>query len=156
MYRRQLKLQHGFLLLPVVLALTLTAAIAYMLNREGGMSVRSASSQIQIDSARYYAEAGMNHARWRMENVSGCTSYTDLPSTAFETGSYSATINPKQGSPVTISATGIHGTGATKTLTRTNIQVNSGPVTNTLHADQDTFLHSSQQDSNNGRKVTSM
>jgi hypothetical protein len=49
--------QCGYILLPVVLALTLVAVAAYLINRDSAMDANIAAGQKQADEARYVAEA---------------------------------------------------------------------------------------------------
>lgn len=113
---------RGFILLPVVLALTLVAAVAFLLNREGGMNMRMAAGGLQADGARYVAEAGLAQVNAQTQGRN-CTGYTDLPATTFGANRFSATVNPKVGSPVTLAATGTTAGGAAGTLTRGNVTV---------------------------------
>ena len=58
--------QRGFLLIPVVLALSLIGAIAFLLTRQGAMEVSLEASSLAVDQARYVAEAGFRHQIWRL------------------------------------------------------------------------------------------
>lgn len=112
---------NGYILLPVVLLLAFTAAISYVLNREGGGEVRSAGNQRHIDASRYAAEAGLQHEAW-LAQTKNCANYTNLASTplalAADGASYSATVSPTSGSPVLITATGTLTDGTSHTLAR--------------------------------------
>ena len=123
---------RGFVLLPVVLALTLLAALAFQLNRESGMSVSLGAHGLQADAARFAAEAGIAQLN-RQTQSRNCTGYTDLGATAFGPHSFSATVNPKSGSPVTLVATSATADGAGATLSRANVEVwRTTPLTITL------------------------
>jgi len=113
--------QRGYILLPVVLALTLVAVAAYLINRDSAMDANIAAGQKQADEARYVAEAGFNHMLWKLRHGNG--TYQNMPTTAFGAHSYSATVTPLTGSPVTIVATATMANGATRTLRRDNVTV---------------------------------
>ena len=114
----------GFILLPVVLALTLVAAVAFLLNRSGGMNMNLAARGFETDSARYVAEAGLAQIIAQTQ-ARDCSGYTDSGTTAFGPNSFTATVNPKSGSPVTLTAMGTTARGAVATRTRTNVIVHS-------------------------------
>ena len=102
--------RKGFVLLPVVVGLTLIAAIAYYLTREGAMNVDINSSEIKIADARNIAEAGFRYKQQQLESL-GCTGY----STAFETvnidinHSFSVKAGATGGTNLEISSDGIIG-----------------------------------------------
>ena len=49
----------GFTLIPVMLAMSLIAAIAFLLNRDNGMNINLVAGQMDAYGARYAAEAGL-------------------------------------------------------------------------------------------------
>jgi hypothetical protein len=62
-----------------------------------------------------------------------CTGYNALSNVAFAADSFSVTSTPTSGSPVTLQATGVTASGATTTLTRSNVPVyRTTPYTFTL------------------------
>jgi Tfp pilus assembly protein PilX len=122
---------RGFILIPVLLTLTVIGVIAFLLNREGGMNANIAGGEGRLDQARYVAEAGLRHTQWLMSQNTSCTGYTDLQATTFADGSYSTTVNPKSGSPVTIAASATLSDGSAYTLTRSDVPV-QGAQTNTI------------------------
>ena len=144
---------RGFILLPVVLALTLVAAVAFLLNRAGGMNMQIAAGGLQADSARYVAEAGLAQINFQTQGRN-CTGYTDLAATTFAAGSFSATVNPKSGTPVTLASTATLADGATSTLTRNNVTAHrTTQYTVTLQpgaAGLDTFIRSANPTTNYG------
>ncbi|OIQ96183.1 TGF-beta propeptide [mine drainage metagenome] len=145
--------QSGFILLAVVLTLTLVAAIAFLLNRAGGMNMRMTAGGLQADSARYVAEAGLALIAFQTHGRN-CSGYTDLPATTFGTSSFSATVNPTAGSPVTFTSTATLADGSTSTLTRTNVtETQTTPYTLTLQPGTpglDTSIRSSIPNKNYG------
>ena len=149
---------RGFILLSVVLALTLVAAVAFLLNRSGGMNMSLAARGLQADSARYAAEAGLAQASFQAQQKN-CTGYTDLPTTTFGAASFTASVNPKAGSPVTLVATATTAGGAVATLTRDDVIVYQiTPTSVTLQAadstGKDTSLNSGNRTSNYGALVS--
>ena len=52
----------GFILLPVVLALSLIASVAYLANRDSAVGVAMVAGGTDRLRARYAAEAGLQHA----------------------------------------------------------------------------------------------
>ncbi len=127
----QTSIQRGFILLPVVLAITLIAAVAYLMNYDGAMNVNSLGKEIESSEARFVAMAGMNRMLWQA-NKSNCTGYANLTNAAFGTNNYSATITPTSGSPVSISVTGTHANGASYTINRDRVKVYQPPKNVTL------------------------
>ncbi len=117
----------GLVLLPVVLVLLTVGSIAFLLNHQAAMHTEIASHSAGLDEVRYVAEAGFEHERWRLDRAN-CTGYTNLPSTAFGTHSYSATVTPTLDSPVAITATGTLTDGATRTYSRLNVRIYAAAV----------------------------
>ncbi|NOU20945.1 MAG: DNRLRE domain-containing protein [Methyloglobulus sp.] len=152
---RQAKFQNGFILLPVVLAITLIAAIAFLMNREGAMNVNQLGGEMQSTQASLAAKAGMNHMLWQSTNAN-CTGYTNLATTSIGTNSYSATISPTSNSPVSIAATGTDANGASYTINRDRVKVYKPYTTVTLQLsptkpdDKDALIASGNSTSNFG------
>jgi hypothetical protein len=140
----------GFTLLPVILAMSLIAAIAFLLNRDSGMNAGMVASQSDADRARYVAEAGLQAVN-ALTQAKGCTGYTNLNTTAFGAGSFTATVTPASGTPVTLTATGTAG-GTSASLIRANVVVTT-PYTLTLQPGTtglDTYIRSSGPSTNYG------
>lgn len=114
----------GFTLLPVILAMSLIAAIAFLLNRDNGVNAEMIAIQSEADRARYVAEAGLHAVNAITQGK--CGGYTGLATTSFGAGSFTATVTPATGSPVTLTATGTTSGGASATLTRSNVAVVGG------------------------------
>lgn len=146
----------GFTLLPVILAMSLIAAIAFLLNRDNGMNAGMVASQSDADRARYTAEAGLQAVN-TIAQGKNCTGYTDLGTTAFGTGSFTATANPKSGTPVTLTAAATTAEGASAALTRSNVTMHQTPYTITLQpgtTGMDTSIGRSSPTVNNGADPT--
>ncbi|HEY5291522.1 MAG TPA: DNRLRE domain-containing protein [Burkholderiales bacterium] len=154
------RLRHGFtarrarafILLPVVLALMLVAAVAFLLNRAGGMNMQMAAGGLEADSARYVAEAGLAQINNQTQGLN-CSGYTGL-SAAFGAGSFIATVSKPSGTPVTLASTATLADGATSTLTRSNVTMHqTTQYVATLMPDAaglDTYIRSANSDTNYG------
>jgi hypothetical protein len=116
----------GFTLLPVVLAMSLIASIAFMLNRTNALTANMVESRADFERARYAAEAGLQAVNYMVQQA-GCagtypTSAAPLVDAAFAGSAYSAYASAASGSPLTLTSTGTHN-GASVTLTRSNAYV---------------------------------
>src|SRR5262249_34740182 len=96
--------QLGLILLPVVIALSLIAVIAVLLNRDNGMNLTLAARNLQADAARYVAEAGLAQMNYRVQGAN-CAGYPTLTSVAFGSDRFDASATPTSGTPVTLTAT---------------------------------------------------
>ena len=142
----------GFTLLPVVLAMSVVAAVAYLLNRDAGVHASMINSQLASDRARYAAEAGLQAANFAVQSA-GCggvypTASTPVTYANFAGASYSAYSAIATGSPVTLVATGTY-QGVAVTLTRPNVIVYQPRQTKVYqpgpNTSQDTYLDSGQE-----------
>lgn len=131
--RRWLPRSEGYLLLPVVLVIAVLAAVAFLMNHESALDIRTASSSAEGDAARYVAEAGLRHALWKAD-TGACSGYV-LPATSFGSHSYQAVFTPNNGSPVSISVTGTLASGASRTLRREGVVVRDTSSVDTLQPD---------------------
>jgi hypothetical protein len=126
----------GFALLPVVLALSLLAATAYLMTRESAMGGALLTSTQRQDRARYLAEAALRHADWQVQ-AANCSSYSDIPTTNLGNATYSASVTPTSGSPITVTATGTLADGTSYTLTRAAERVYETPTSLVLQLSSD-------------------
>jgi hypothetical protein len=159
----------GFTLLPVILAMSLIAAIAFLLNRDNGVNARMIANRSDLDRARYAAEAGLQAVNFVVQ-AAGCagTNYpiSSSPVTNINFGgaAYSAYASKNQllgGTPAPpisfITSTGSYN-GASVTLTRNNVYVYQSPSTTVVvrpgeslqPTRQDTFLSIVNPDRNYG------
>ena len=125
----------GFTLLPVVLAMSLIAAIAFLLNRDNGINISMVAKQMDTDRARYAAEAGLQAANAKVQSVN-CSGYpvsaSPIANNNFSGASYSAYATSASGNTTGLVSTGTYN-GASVTLTRNNIYVyQASPNTYTL------------------------
>lgn len=116
----------GFTLLPVVLAMSLIGAIAFLLNRDNGFNANLIGAQSDLERARYAAEAGLQAVNYTIQALGCAGSYPilSLPVTDSNFGgaAYSAYANNSSGSPLTLTSIGTYN-GASVTLTKTNAYV---------------------------------
>ena len=140
---------RGFTLLPVVLAMSIVAVVAFLLNRDNGLNARMITQQADIERARYAAQAGLQAANFALQ-AAGCsrTAPVSVSNANFAGASYAASSETATGSPTTLVATGTY-KDASVTLTRTGVHVYQPRATRVVQPDagagQDTFLDSSQE-----------
>ena len=91
--------QHGYILLPVVIMLTLVATVAFMLNNESALDSGITSSQLEPKQADYVARAGLNHGLWQVRQQ-GCGPYTDLSNQPLNSHRYTTTLTTGLGSTI--------------------------------------------------------
>ena len=118
--------QLGFTLLPVVFAMSMIAAIAYLLNRDSATNAAITANQSDVDRARYAAEAGLQAANYQVQQK-GCgggfpVSGSPVINNNFGGASYSAYANQATGTTLTLTSTGTYN-GTAVTLTRSNVLV---------------------------------
>ena len=141
---------EGFVLVPVVLGISLIAMIAFLLTREASLDVRVASGALQADRGLYVAEAGLAHQRWLLDQ-SNCAGYTNLSSEPFGSHTYSTTVTPTSGSPVTITATAALADGTVGSYSRSDVPVYDDPGVAVLQpAGRDSWINSGSPTQNNG------
>ena len=147
--------ERGFILLTVVVAITLVAAIALALSYQGASETNIASGEIQRDQLRYITQAGMAHAKSQLSPNDTCDSYTQISSTPFGAGTYTTSISPTEGSPVTVTATGSLQNGAQYVLSRDDTAVYSAAITQSIKLQpgsegQDTYIEADRPSDNYG------
>ena len=120
-------MQQGYVLITVVVTLFILSAIALLLNRESSMSVNMAANELRVATARYAAEAGYNHAFWQA-NSGSCTGYANPLTANFGANSYTVSVSPTSGSPVSINAAGTLTSGETVNLNRNNLAIYQSPT----------------------------
>ena len=90
----------GFVMIPVVITISLMAVSAFLLNLEGVAQLKRTETRGEAEQAGYVAEAGLNHALWRVDEAS-CGPYNALSSTNFGNHSYQATVTTEGGGALT-------------------------------------------------------
>jgi len=91
--------QHGYILLPVVLFITVIATIAFLINNDSTINGKLTAAEIEAEKVQQVARAGLAHAVWGAQN-SGCAgdmSMTTVPFGQGGAGSYTATITTPGG-----------------------------------------------------------
>ena len=117
----------GFTLLPVILIMSLIAAIAFSMNRDNAMNTAMISTQTDIARARYAAEAGLQAVNYAVQNI-GCDDMINIypiqmsaiSDADFNGASYSAFGNTLFTPPTTLTSVGTYNSTSV-TLTRNNI-----------------------------------
>ncbi len=103
----------GYILVPVVMALTLIALLCYMLNRSSGIDLHAISSRGERVQAGYVAEAAVQHARWFLKT--DCAYRAPITDEPFMGHSYSASLSDNADGTVRIVATGTLSSGVSLT-----------------------------------------
>ncbi|MDI1298376.1 DNRLRE domain-containing protein [Methylotenera sp.] len=143
----------GFTLLPVVLAMSLIAAIAFLINRDNGMNTDMVVNQMNTDRARYAAEAGLQAANAKVQSISCGGGFpvvgTPVTNSNFGGTSYSAYATSAGGNTTSLISKGTYN-GTSVTLTRNNIYVYQSPaVTYTMQPNatvgMDTYIDSAAE-----------
>ena len=151
---------RGFTLLPVILAMSIVAAVAFLLNRDNGLNARMITQQGDVERARYAAEAGLQHVNYVVQ-AAGCggtfpISSSPVTNANFRGASYSAYSTTSSGSPITLVSTGTYN-GATVSLTRNNVYVFMPRMTSVVQPDgttgMDASLNSDFPDRNYGAEA---
>lgn len=151
----------GFTLLPVMLAMSLIAAVAFLLNRDNGMNVSMVARQMDTDRARYAAEAGLQAVNANVQSLN-CSGYpistSPITNSNFGGASYSAYATSASGNTTGLVSVGTYN-GSSVTLTRNNVFVYQTTAnTYTLQPDGtsgiDTYIDSANSTKNFGASNT--
>jgi len=89
--------QTGYILLPVIVVITLVAAIALLMNTESALESNTAGSELDAQQAQYVAEAGLNHALW-LNRQQGCGPYGNLTDEPLDNDKYTTALTTDLGS----------------------------------------------------------
>ena len=148
---------RGFILLPVLVTLALVAVLAFLVNRDSGISMSMAARGLDADAARYAAEAGLSQINNATQRLN-CAGYTNLSAVSFGSARISASVAPNSGTPVTLSSSATTASGAAASLTRANVVVHqTTPYVLTLQPGAnglDTYIDSVKQTFNYGADTT--
>jgi hypothetical protein len=149
--------ERGFALALVLIVLTVAGGVALVMTRESTLSARMASTEIAIDHAAYLAEAGYQHALW-LARRQNCVGYPSLVNMPLDGGTYSVTVTPSSGSPVTIESTASLLDGTTqRVFRRTDVPIVPPPTSMTHYFGpelDDAYLRSDQPAQNFGAATT--
>ena len=88
--------QTGYILLPVIVVITLVAAIALQITTESALESNTAGGEFDAQQAQYVAEAGLNHALW-LTLQQGCGPYGNLIDEPLGKGKYSSNLTTDLG-----------------------------------------------------------
>jgi hypothetical protein len=91
-------------MLPVMITLTLVATIAFMMNHESNVNIKTLNNDLDVRQAEYLTQAGLNHVLWQTANQ-GCGPYTDLNNQPLAGGSYTTTLTTDLGSTTSYTIT---------------------------------------------------
>ncbi len=150
MIRAQPATQQGFLLITVVLILGVLAAMALMLSGSTSLDNALVAKHAESATLDYLAESGMAHSQWQLTQNDSCLGYTDLPNTVFGEHSYSGTVSPTAGSPVSVTAVGTLADGSVRRLTYDEVMTFQPRNLTTLNVTGDTYLYKWKSDWNYG------
>lgn len=89
--------QHGFILLPVVLLITVVATVAFLINHDSALNVDMTNSGTETVRIEQITRAGLVHATWATQ-ASACGGDFTLPAHIIDDGTYSATVASPGGS----------------------------------------------------------
>ncbi len=151
----------GYTLLPVVLSMSLVAAVAFLLNRDNGMNAGMHAARDDAERARLAAEAGLQAANYAVQNQNCAagfpTSLAPVTNANFSGAAYSAYADRASGTatPLSLSATGTYN-GISVTLTRPTVYAyQSARQSSSLQPDpttgKDTYLDNKFPDRNYGK-----
>ena len=93
--------QTGYILLPVIVVITLVAAIALLMNTESALESNTTGSELDAQQARYVVEAGLNHALW-MNRQQGCGPYGNLTDEPLDNDKYTTVLTTDLGSTTAV------------------------------------------------------
>lgn len=145
---------RGFTLLPVVLAMSLVAAIAFLLNRDNGVNANLIGAQSDRERARYAAEAGLQAANYAIQAKVCAGGYpissSPVTDSNFGGATYSAYASSISGLRPSLTSIGTY-KGASVTLTKSTVYTfQSGIQTWTTQPgfplSKDTFVDPSSPD----------
>jgi Tfp pilus assembly protein PilX len=89
--------QTGYILLPVIVVITVVAAIALLMNAESALESNTAGSELDAQQAQYVAEAGLSHALW-LAQQQGCGPYSNLTDEPLGNDKYTTNLTTDLGS----------------------------------------------------------
>jgi Tfp pilus assembly protein PilX len=134
--------QSGALLLTVSLLLAVMAALAFGLNRAGGMEANAVTADYDQRNAAYLAEAAVAAAKWKTQLNNKCAN-VQIPAFTFGDGSISAAVKDSGAKHIDVTASATTAAGSVVSLTRTKLDIVNfaSPETKDLGgAVQDTYV----------------
>lgn len=113
--------ESGALLLTVSLLLAMMAALAFGLNRAGGMDVNAVATDYDQRNAAYLAEAAVAAAKWTNQ-VNKCGK-ASIPAFSFGGGTTAATVTQGGSKRINVVASATTAAGTAATLTRKEVDI---------------------------------
>ena len=86
--------QRGFIAISVAVLMIGIAIVALLVVENAGRNNVQQSVDEQRETLAFTLQAGLEHARWQLDQNTSCTGYADLAATAFGEHSYAATVAP--------------------------------------------------------------
>jgi Tfp pilus assembly protein PilX len=114
--------QSGALLLTVSLLLAVMAALAFGLNRAGGMEANAVTADYDQRNAAYLAEAAVAAAKWKTQLNNKCAN-VQIPAFTFGDGSISAAVKDSGAKHIDVTASATTAAGSVVSLTRTKLDI---------------------------------
>lgn len=156
---------RGFTLLPVVLAMGLIAAVAFLLNRDNGFNANRVGAQADRERARYAAEAGLQAANYRIQTRACAGGYPTVGAPVSDNDfagvsglAYTAFASAANGWPLTLTSIGSFRDEAV-TLTRNGVHAYQAGVRTWVTqpgpgSGKDSYVNSAYPANNYGRLDT--
>ncbi len=139
---------RGFILLPIMMLLAVLAGVALLINREGAINTGSVIREHQPDEIRYVADAALAIGQRELRQDTDCSGYTVTGSGTFNGYTYTASVTPVSGSPVTLTVNVDAGDGTTRQYSRQVTMYDGSTQEMILNPAQDTYINSSQKNRN--------
>ena len=140
--------QVGFILLPVILLLSVIAAVALMMTQKGVVDSKQARNSIDSEQVRYTLEAAFAIAKHELELDEDCVGYSSsiTSNSSFMGLNYTANVSVENGSPVTLT---VQVDGNTRKFSREIRMYDPNATTDyTVNAEQDTHVRLSNTGTN--------
>ena len=145
--KTQSKENKGFILLPIILTLAVLAAVALLISREGVINTGSVIREHQPENIRYIADAALAIGQKELALDTDCSAFSVTGSGTFNGHSYTASVNPTNGSPVTLDVN-VDQDGVTKQFSRQITMYTYIGVDHLTNASQDTHIRSTNNSTN--------
>jgi hypothetical protein len=139
---------RGFMLLPIIMLLAVLAGVALLISREGAINTGSVIRDHQPAESKYVADAAMAIAQKELRQDTDCAGYTVTGSGTFNGYAYTTSINPTNGSPVTLTVDVDLGGGTTRSFSREIIMYDGSTQEYTTNPFQDTYINSAEKNRN--------
>ena len=95
-----LRVRHGYILMPIVIAVALIATLAFLLSRESTQEINQLGNEIESARGEYLLRAGLQHALQETARQ-GCGPYTDMTNVSMDADSYSSVLSASVGTLTT-------------------------------------------------------